>query len=184
VRNARIAFVVALVAGVADARVVRPPGLQRSCRGPSTWSELVKCAKPFVDTALPTRPPSTVVILQDRTDPWRKHAFANLGDGRWALAASLAAGDYEIVGHQKAKAGAEMIDRIDLFGHQQTARDTTLHRKIALLCNHNGCTQLTYACTAIVRGKAVETFAGDVKIESNGALIVVGDRSQSGTLCP
>jgi len=182
VRTASLALVVALVAGVADARVVMPPAIQRSCRGPSTWAELAKCVKPYADAPLPAHPSSIVTIVRDRQH-FRHYAFVQRSDGKWQLQTTLPAGDYEIVGHRKVKAGSAVLDRIDLFGHESN-RMTTLHRKIALMCNDDGCNELTYACTSLTRGKAVETFAGDIQITREGALAVVGDRSQSGALCP
>jgi hypothetical protein len=182
VRTASLALVVALVAGVADARVVMPPGIQRSCHGPSTWAELAKCVKPYADAPLPARPSSVVTLIRDR-QRLRRWVFTQRSDGKWQLQASLPSGEYEIVGHRKVRAGSAVLERIDLFGHDHD-RTTTLHRKIALFCSDDGCNELTIACTALSRGRAVETFAGDVQISREGAISVVGDRSQSGALCP
>ena len=181
-RTASLALLVALVAAVADARVVMPPGIQRSCHGPSTWAELAKCVKPYADAPLPARPPSIVTLIRDRKG-LRRYVFVLRSDGKWQLQASLPSGEYEIIGHRKVKAGPAVMDRIDLFGHDND-RTTTLHRKIALFCNDDGCVELTFACTALFRGRAVETFAGDIQISREGAFTVVGDRSQSGVLCP
>jgi hypothetical protein len=183
VRTFGIALVVALVAGVAQARVVMPPGIQRSCRGPSTWAELAKCVKPYADTPLPARPASIVTILRDRARFQRSYVFFRRSDGKWQLQATLAAGDYDVIGLHKLKSGKTALDRIDLFGHESD-RTTTVHRKIALVCNDDGCSEEVYACTALVRGRAVETFAGEVAVSSEGAITVIGDRSQSGALCP
>jgi hypothetical protein len=182
VRTASLALVVALVAGVADARVVMPPGIQQSCRGPFTWAELAKCVKRYADAPLPAHPSSIVTLIRDR-QRFRRWVYTQRSDGKWQMQATLPSGEYEIVGHRKVKAGPAVMERIDLFGHDHD-RTTTLHRKIALFCNDDGCNELTVACTAMSRGRAVETFAGDVQISREGAITVVGDHSQSGSLCP
>jgi hypothetical protein len=86
-------------------------------------------------------------------------------------------------GNDKARARRiELRHRLDLpeEGHLDV-----LFEKIALVCPLQGsaCSQVTYACTVISKGRAVETFRGDVSVGDAGFAIALGDRAQAGDRC-
>jgi hypothetical protein len=179
----RSAIIVLALSTLADARVVMTPAIQRMCRGPSTWAQIAKCARPYA-RSLAEQPRATVELVVDQT---QTYVFIQGGDAKWRLQSSLRGGTYELVGRSKVKVAATTSDRVELRDHYESTwegRRVSVFRKTALVCAPDSyCAEVIYACTAMAHGRALETFAGEVMIGSDGSLNVVGDHSQSGTFC-
>jgi len=175
---------VVLAATFADARVVLAPPIQRYCRGPSTWPALAKCVHDHASLTIAARPSATVELINDHG---RTYVFLQGRDSKWRLQSQLSGETYELVGRTQVKLGAVTGDRVELRRHFEftsEAHFTTVFQKLALLCTPEAwCAEYVYGCTVLDRGKAIETFVGEIKIDPDGTPNVVGDRSQSVSIC-
>jgi hypothetical protein len=74
--------------------------------------------------------------------------------------------------------------RIDLSHHVPLGNAGVFIERVSVVCPSatTSCQSIVTACTVILRGRAVETFRGEL-LAGRGGVTVVGDRSHSGPYC-
>jgi hypothetical protein len=173
-------ILVALV-GVASASPRPPePPFERECVGPMSWDKVQKCIDRWEKGAkIRELSPDVKTVTQD----YRQYLFARLGD-RWRLAYQLGDENYEVVQRSSLTVHDSPSVRIDLSHHVEIGHDGVFFERVTLVCSEapGGCQAMVTACTVITRGRAVETFRGELAVTDAG-VTVQGDRSQSGSIC-
>ena len=176
-------LVVVTVATVAEARPAPrrpPPPFDRNCTVAESSEKLAECIATHAKGA-------TVVKLAPdlqrvRTAEGREYVFVRFGE-RWRVTYRPGDANWEVVGRSEMRVGAELARRIDLGHHVQLGNRGVFFERISLVCPGEGCSVFTTACTVVQRGRAVETFRGELKVARDGGLMIEGDRSHATSIC-
>lgn len=179
-------LVVALVS-VAEASPAprRPPPImipfERFCREAGSWEQAQTCIDTHEKGAKVTAMAPEVKYVS--TARARHYVFVKFAD-RWRMAYRPADESYELAASQVIKVGDQPVRRIDLSHHVRLDTTSVFSERVTLVCPvaGNACQAWVTACTVMRRGRAVETFRGELQ-ETAGALSVVGDRTHSGQSC-
>ena len=176
----------------ADARrVVHIPTLGELCPGNADWAKVEQCIRRQGPV---TYERDTKDVKLVRLGPQSRIAGIALytRDKTWRLRGELRLYDeHELLGFQRATYGRRGAYRIDLGTSTATNIQLTddtlvpgvLRHRLALVCfDDGGCLQAMTGCEALVHGKAVMTFRGQL-VHEGGALRNVGDRRHAGALC-
>ncbi|MBL9014789.1 MAG: hypothetical protein JNL83_11465 [Myxococcales bacterium] len=178
------ALFVVLLATVAEARSPAPrrppPPIDRHCTVTESSAKLAECI------ATHARGSTVVPIASDlqrvRTLEGREYLFVKFGE-RWRLIYRPGDANYELVGRSELKVGADLARRIDLGHHVQLGNRGMFHERVSLVCRGEGCAAFVTACTVLQRGRAVETFRGELRVTREGAMTIEGDRSHATSIC-
>ena len=173
-------ILVALV-GVASASPPPPePPFERECVGPMSWDKVQKCIARWEPGAkVRELSPDVKTVAQD----YREYLFARVGEG-WRLAYQMSDANYEVVQRSALTVHQRPSVRIDLSHHVAVGRDGVFIERVTLVCSEapGSCQAMVTACTVITRGRATETFRGELQVTDAG-VSVQGDRSLSGSIC-
>jgi hypothetical protein len=158
-----------------------PPPIERNCQKASSWEAAHQC----IDTA-----EKGAKILELSADVRRviasgarQYLFARIG-AEWRLVFQLGDENYELVDRTTLTVRKQPAVRIDLSHHVAIGNDGFFLERVTLVCPEalEGCQALVTACTVTMRGRAVETFRGELKLTGDGVGLV-GDRSYTGQYC-
>lgn len=177
-------MMVALVAVAEARRASGPPRLtpfERNCREAETWEQQQLC----IDTHEKGAKVSTLApdVKQVSTTGAREYLFLKLAD-RWRMVYRPGDANYELVTAGEMRLGKQPARRIELSHHVPLGTTGVFIERVTLVCPAagNACQAFVTACTVIRRGRAVETFRGELE-ETDGVLTLVGDRTHSGLTC-
>lgn len=189
----RLLVAVVLVAASAEARrVVHIPTLGELCPGHAEWEKVEQCI----------RRQGTMTLERDQRDaklvrlgPQSRLAGIALYTNakQWRMRGEVRLSqDHEVLGFQRATYGKRSAYRIDIGMSvatripldDETLVPGVLRHRLTLLCfdDSTGCAQVITACDALVHGKAVHSFRGQLVYE-NRKLEVRGDRRNVGGSC-
>lgn len=176
--------VVALVAvATAEARSPRRvlPPLDRYCLEVASWELLKTC----IDTH---EKGSTITTLssdvkQVTTKGSRQYVYAKIGE-RWQLVYRPGDGNYELARVTKTTLRDLPAKRIELSHHVELGNTGVFTERVTMICPiaAGPCATFVTACTVMRRGRAVETFRGEIVPAENGFQLV-GDRTHTGPNC-
>ena len=180
-----LALIVLTVATIAEARRPAPrrppPPFDQHCTLAESSEKLSECIATHAKGA-------TVVALASdlqrvRTVEGREYLFVRFGE-RWRVTYRPGDANYEVVGRSEVKVGPDLARRIDLGHYVQIGNRGMFHERVSLVCNRNEkCAVFVTACTVVQRGRAVETFRGVLRVSTDGAMSIEGDRSHATSLC-
>ncbi|MBA3465618.1 MAG: hypothetical protein H0T46_37145 [Deltaproteobacteria bacterium] len=177
-------LVVALVSmASAEARSPRrpPPPLDRNCREVPSKEQLLTC----IDTHEKGATVSTLSpdVLQVATKSSRHYVYARLGQ-RWLMVYHPGDANYELVRVTATRMRDLPAKRIELGHHVQLANTGMFTERVTLLCPlaAGSCEAFVTACTVMQRGRAIETFRGEI-VAVDGGYELVGDRAHTGQTC-
>jgi hypothetical protein len=180
-----LASILLTVASIAEARSPAPrrppPPIDRHCTVAESSEKLAECIATHAKGA-------TVVALAPdlqrvRTVEGREYVFVRFGE-RWRVGYRPGDANYELVSRSEVKVGPELARRIDLGHHVPIGNRGMFYERVSLVCNRNEkCAAFVTACTVVQRGRAVETFRGELLVTSDGAMTIEGDRSHATSMC-
>ncbi len=158
-----------------------PPRFERECAGPMAWDKLAACAARWENGAKLAELSPDVKIVH--TVGGRHYVLVRTG-AEWRTAYQQGDENYELVGRSTLMVGKLAAVRIDLSHHVVIGNAGVFVERVTIVCREGPapCQGLVTACTVTMRGRASETFRGELKIEGEG-VFVVGDRSYVGTYC-
>ena len=178
-------IVVALVA-VASAearpapRRVQPP-LDRNCREVASKDALLTC----VDTHEKGATVSALApdVIRVSTKSARQYVYARLGE-RWLLVYRPGDANYELAGITATRMDDLPAKRIELSHHVQLGNTGMFTERVTMLCPlaSGQCATFVTACTVMQRGRAVETFRGEI-VKDGNSYRLAGDRTHTGQTC-
>jgi len=146
-----------------------------------SWGKLQTCIDTWEKGATVTElaPDVRTVNLPSQAH----YLYARIGE-QWRMAFELGDGNYELVQRGTLTVGKQAAVRIDLSHHVALGNTGVFLERVALVCGDAtvGCQSVVTACTVISRGRAVETFRGELQLV-DGTVTVTGDRSHSGSMC-
>jgi hypothetical protein len=181
VRALCILIIVAATASEAKPAPRWIPPLERSCREDPSWDKLKTC----IDRHEPGNKITvhSGEIRQVQTTSQQQYLFVRLGE-MWRMVYMPGDANYELVGDASFQLGNKPARRIDLSHHIPMGNTGTFVERVSLICSASqaGCSAFVTACTVTDRGRAVETFRGELR-EVDGRLDLVGDRSHTLLTC-
>jgi hypothetical protein len=182
-------WLVVLLIAVASAearpapRRVQPP-LDRNCREIATWELLKTCIETNEKDATITTLSSE--IKQVTTKGLRQYVYAKLGE-RWMLIYRPGDGNYELGNVTTASMLDLPAKRIELSHHVQIGNNGMFTERVTMICPiaTGNCVSFVTACTVMQRGRAIETFRGEIVAadDRNNGFKLVGDRTHTGQNC-
>jgi hypothetical protein len=154
---------------------------ERHCLAPASWATVQKCIDTH-DKGATVRSLSADVRVVESHDTG-EYMFARFGE-RWHMIYRPGDANYELVERSKLTMPGRAALRIDLVHHIPIDRTGEFFERISLVCEPAGdhCDAYVTACTVLDRGRAVETFRGQLKPTAEG-LTLIGDRSYTGRYC-
>ena len=187
-----------LLAGVAHGEfVISEPVVASSCPAGKTWPDVVQCLGTFGKVRILESSPTVrlVRVITNDPNPVDRGIYLYLLDGplMWKLG-GMFEGEVEVV-------ELAPITIAKLSGYRMTlARSfvttvqvdegviaATEQQQFYLYCSGIGyrCVEAMTACDVLVRGKAIQTFRGAVKIDEDGSQFTIeGDRSKARACAP
>jgi hypothetical protein len=180
-------LVVVAVAAVAPAEARTPmprrelPPLDRNCREVASWQLLKTCIETHEKGS--TIKTLSSDVKQVTTKGSGQYVYAQLGD-RWQLVYRPGDGNYELVGVSPTTLRDLPAKQIELGHHVQLGTTGMFTERVSLICPlaAGTCVAFVTACTVMQRGRAVETFRGEIVPAENGYKLV-GDRTHTGPNC-
>lgn len=178
----KVLWMLLALTAVASASPPPPqPPFERDCAGPMGWDKLAACTARWEKGAKVSELSPDVKVVH--TVESRHYVLVRTG-AVWRVAYQQGDENYELVGQSTLKVGKAAAVRIDLSHHVVLGNDGVFLERVTLVCREGPeqCQGLVTACTVTMRGRAAETFRGELKIEDEG-VSVSGDRSHAGTYC-
>ena len=181
--RAILTILVVLAATAADARPAprrMPPPFDRNCSAVESSEKLAECIATHAKGATVTVLASDVQRV--RTPDGREYLFVRF-DKAWRVVYRPGDENYELVGRSELKVGAEIARRIDLGHHVVLGNTGVFFERVSLVCPGVRCSAFVTACTVVQRGRAVETFRGELRVTADGAMSLEGDRTHTASIC-
>ena len=177
-----LVLIVVTLAAVADARPAprRQHPFDRNCTAAQSSEKLSECIATHAKGATAVR--LAPDLQRVRTVEGREYLFVRFGE-RWMVTYRPGDANYEVVGRSELQLGDQLARRIDLGHHVPIGNRGMFHERISLVCDRERCSVYVTACTVVQRGRAVETFRGELRVTPQGMLLLEGDRSHATSLC-
>jgi len=189
---------VVLLGGEASALVIMDPPMVRKCPKAKTWAGVATClgnhgTVKVMHTLKGARLVSLTQRQDGRTIDGGVFLYVERG-GEWRIGGHWAGGsEYQVLAFEALTIGKQVGYRLDIgqaspmtvmLDGQYPVRGL-MRQKRSLFCSgdHYGCPDATSTCEILVRGNALYTFRGSLKIDGN-IVYITGDRSKAGPCAP